>query len=229
MSERTKTDRPGRAWPLIATFAVLAILLFWTVYAVIQARGLADIEVENVTYAPHTEAAVLAAGGRLYPVEVRRPAGPPQVVVGEDPVTGATRLVSCTTCHATRVADPEHGRTKALDDFHGEIVFDHGAGALGCNACHDPSDYDSLRGADGRRIAYADVMQLCAQCHSRQHESYRHGAHGGMNGHWDLSRGPRTRNTCTDCHDPHAPAFPSMKPTFKPIDRGLQPDGSSDH
>jgi hypothetical protein len=40
-----------------------------------------------------------------------------------------------------------------------------------------------------------------------------------MNGHWDLTRGGRTRNTCINCHDPHAPAFPLVMPVLPPRDR----------
>jgi hypothetical protein len=63
------------------------------------------------------------------------------------------------------------------------------------------------------------VMDLCGQCHGPQARDYAHGAHGGMTGYWDLSRGPRERNNCIDCHDPHAPAFPKVRPVFAPKDR----------
>jgi predicted CXXCH cytochrome family protein len=96
-------------------------------------------------------------------------------------------------------------------------------GMLACYSCHNPDDADALRLADGTSVAYPDVMTLCAQCHGTQARDYEHGAHGGMNGYWDLTRGPRTRNNCIDCHDPHSPEFPSMQPTFKPRDRFLDP------
>lgn len=215
------------AWPRLTTWAILGVLIFWGVYTVLHVQSQSDL-VGDPSTTPRLTTAAIASRDALHPVHVRRPTGPPQVVV-ENPATGATTTVSCTTCHATRPPDPEPGRTKSLADFHTEIVFDHGASALSCLSCHDPDDYDSLRSADGRRIEFSDVMQMCAQCHGRQHDSYVHGAHGGMNGYWDLSRGPRTRRTCTDCHDPHAPAFPSMQPTFKPIDRGLHPEGLDGH
>jgi hypothetical protein len=91
-------------------------------------------------------------------------------------------------------------------------------------SCHHPGNYNTLRLADGRSLAYDFVQTLCAQCHAPQATDYEHGAHGGMNGHWDLTRGPRQRKGCIDCHDPHAPAFPSMAPTFKPHDRFLAPN-----
>ncbi|MFT7633353.1 MAG: formate-dependent nitrite reductase cytochrome c552 subunit, partial [Mariniblastus sp.] len=78
---------------------------------------------------------------------------------------------------------------------------------------------------DGTKVEFTDVMTLCAQCHGPQMTDYEHGAHGGMNGHWDLNRGPQTKNNCVDCHQPHAPKFPKMQPTFKPRDRFLKQEG----
>ena len=65
--------------------------------------------------------------------------------------------------------------------------------------------------------------RLCAQCHGTQARDYAHGAHGGMSGYWDTTRGEQVRNQCTHCHAPHAPAYPHMRPTFKPRDRFLVP------
>jgi hypothetical protein len=99
-------------------------------------------------------------------------------------------------------------------------------GELACYACHNTNDADMLQLADSTAVEYSDVMTLCAQCHGTQARDYKHGAHGGMIGYWDLSRGPRTRNNCIDCHDPHVPEFPTMQPTFKPRDRFLEPPAS---
>jgi len=63
------------------------------------------------------------------------------------------------------------------------------------------------------------VMTLCSQCHGPQRRDYNMGLHGGMNGYWDLTKGGRTRNTCINCHDPHAPAFPLVMPVLPPKDR----------
>jgi hypothetical protein len=71
-------------------------------------------------------------------------------------------------------------------------------------------------------------MALCAQCHGTQKRDYDHGAHGGMRGYWDLKRGPRERNHCVSCHDPHAPKFGTFMPVHPPKDRFLQ-RGSDDH
>ncbi len=164
----------------------------------------------------------------LHPVIVNRPAGPPRVESGLVNSLGEPVTVACSSCHSIRAPDPTNQTASGLDEFHQGLTFVHGTTA--CLSCHDQGDYDALRLADGRSLPYADVMTLCAQCHGRQATSYDHGAHGGMTGHWDLSRGPRMRNGCIDCHDPHAPAFPAMQPAFKPRDRFLEPlrEGSHD-
>ena len=96
------------------------------------------------------------------------------------------------------------------------LRFEHGDNA--CRACHDPARYDRLRLATGDSVPMTEALRLCAQCHGTQHRDWLHGAHGGMNGYWDLRRGDRVRNHCVDCHDPHAPRFPRFMPMDPPRD-----------
>ena len=155
--------------------------------------------------------------GLLHPVTIHRPDGPPRIDAvlpgGDGKIVG----VACATCHDAREPDRSNTTASRLDDFHVDLPFAHGD--LTCFECHAPPSYAKLRLADDQTIDYPDVMTLCGQCHGGILASYEHGAHGGMNGYWDLTRGPRTRNNCIDCHDPHVPAYPKMKPTFKPRDR----------
>lgn len=163
-----------------------------------------------------------------HPVIIRKPSGPPRIeLAGMDP-QGRTGSVACSTCHAVRKPNLENVSAATLDEFHQGMTFNHGK--IACYACHNPSDSDALRLADGKSVAYENVMTLCSQCHSKQAESFAHGAHGGMNGHWDLSRGPQMKNNCIDCHDPHAPSYPKMVVGFKPKDRFNAPlDDHHDH
>jgi formate-dependent nitrite reductase cytochrome c552 subunit len=138
---------------------------------------------------------------------------------------GRVGSIACSTCHSVREPNLANRTPADLDQFHQHMQMAHGN--LACYACHHPQDADSLRLADATTVSYTDTMTLCAQCHGTQARDYEHGAHGGMNGYWDLSRGPRTRNHCIDCHDPHVPKFPAMKPTFKPRDRFLTPPAHS--
>ncbi len=153
----------------------------------------------------------------LYPVTINPGPPVPTIECGVVNADGTPVTVSCAVCHTTR--NPDHGnRTSGdLTDFHQSVLVAHGN--ITCLSCHNESDYETLGLADGHAVEYRDVMQLCAQCHGQQMTDYLHGAHGGMTGYWDLSKGPRTRNNCVDCHHPHQPSFPSMQPTFKPFDR----------
>lgn len=129
--------------------------------------------------------------------------------------------IRCATCHdmltpaaalpadVSRVAGPHLG-----------LRFQHGE--LRCGSCHDAAVVHTLRLADGRNLAMQDAIDLCSQCHGPQARDYRHGAHGGMHGYWDLSRGPRERNTCVSCHDPHVPVYPKYLPAPPPNDRFAQ-------
>lgn len=169
-----------------------------------------------------------------YPVIVRQPAAPPRIeLAGQDP-QGRVGSVACSTCHTVRPDNLENKTSATLDEFHQGMTFSHGT--IACYACHNPQESDSLRLADGSSLPFTNVLTLCSQCHSKQAESFAHGAHGGMNGHWDLSRGPQTKNNCVDCHDPHQPKYPKMIVGFKPKDRFNEPPkteqqqaGTADH
>lgn len=159
-----------------------------------------------------------------FPVEINRPSGPPTIEFGPAQPNGQTVTLACSTCHSIREPNRSNQRTADLDEFHQDMPFDHGE--LKCLACHNPNDYDTLHLADDSSVQYRNVMTLCAQCHGTQKRDYDHGAHGGMSGYWDRTRGKRVRNNCVDCHDPHVPKFPKMYPTFKPRDRFLTPSDS---
>jgi len=114
-----------------------------------------------------------------------------------------------------------------LSRFHAGVALAHGD--LTCAACHAPDDRTQLRLADDQRLAFSDVQQLCRQCHGPQYRDYTHGAHGGMRGYWDLSRGPRARNACITCHGAHQPAYPLVQPEPPPRDRFLKPAVAQAH
>jgi hypothetical protein len=155
-----------------------------------------------------------------FPVEIRKPGGPPRIATSLTDPHGNAVTVACSTCHTTRQANHQNKSVKDLDEFHGGMAFSHGT--VSCLSCHNSGDYDSLKLADGNRVEFTDVMTLCGQCHGTQMTDYINGAHGGLTGYWDLTRGPQQKNNCVDCHHPHSPQFPKMKPGFKPKDRFLE-------
>ncbi len=155
-----------------------------------------------------------------HPVRIRQPIVAPRVATGQQDAVGRPITVACGTCHATTPPRIQTRSGADLDEFHQGLEYAHGQ--LTCLSCHDAGNYDQLRLADGSPVGFPDAIALCAQCHGPQYRDYIHGSHGGMTGHWDLTRGPRERNHCVDCHDPHSPRFPMVLPSFAPApDRGL--------
>lgn len=201
-------------------FAVLVAML-----AAAVALGSSFIRERNRETAPAIPSAEPATN---WPVVIRQPAGPPTVLTSHTNLAGQMVSVSCSSCHATTTPNLNTRDAADLKEFHQGMHYNHAS--LSCLSCHNPNDYDSLRLADGSSVQFRDVMQLCAQCHGPQARDFRNGAHGGMTGFWDLQRGGRQRNSCIDCHDPHAPQYPQVMPVFTPKDGPrptAHPDGKS--
>ena len=202
----------------LCLFASMALAVLW------QSGTRANSPARRADKAQVSQATVPSIAA--HQVIVRKPTGPPRIeLAGNDP-QGRIGSVACSTCHAVRQANLENKTAATLDEFHQGMTFHHGNTT--CYACHNPNESDALRLADGSSVAYENVMTLCSQCHSKQAESFAHGAHGGMNGYWDLSRGPQFKNNCIDCHDPHLPNYPKMIVGFKPKDRFNEPS-STEH
>lgn len=203
----------GIAAPLLA---LCFALLGWWIYQ----QSFSSLHAE----APNAYIDLNFESETRYPVHTKGIIGTPKVLVDVHTYTGQPGEVSCTTCHTTRTPNVQNRAQEDLDEFHQGLVFSHGQ--LSCLSCHNSEDYDTLRRADGTALTYENTMQLCAQCHGPQYRDYKHGSHGGMSGYWDLSRGPRTRNTCTACHDAHFPVYPQLIPVFPPKDVPERPTGS---
>lgn len=152
-----------------------------------------------------------------FEVVIRKPPGPPSIRLAGGDLQGRSGEVACSTCHQVRRPNLKNVSATTLNEFHQGMSFNHGT--IVCYSCHNSDGSDTLRLADGRSLAYENAMELCSQCHGPQATAFAHGAHGGMNGYWDLSRGPQMKNNCIDCHDPHVPAYPKMVVGFKPRDR----------
>ncbi|MFN7131414.1 MAG: hypothetical protein ACK4N5_04985 [Myxococcales bacterium] len=153
-----------------------------------------------------------------FAVEIREPRRLTAVELPDG--TAQTVRADCVSCHSLRAPDGLPRQAGELKAFHAGLRVNHGE--LACASCHAPESGDRLRLASGERVGTREVMTLCAQCHGPQARDYRRGSHGGMSGHWDLSRGPRVRNNCTDCHDPHSPQFQGGHPVHPPRDRFLE-------
>jgi hypothetical protein len=161
-----------------------------------------------------------------FSTQIRRPPPIRGVATSMQGHHGSQVTLQCSSCHSVRPSNPDNSKSSEMDEFHQQLRISHGD--LRCVGCHNPNDqYASLRLADGRPVAFEDSMTLCAQCHGPQYRDYLKGAHGGMTGYWDLSRGGRERNHCQHCHDPHVPNYPKFIPVAAPRDR-FQPKHSTE-
>jgi hypothetical protein len=213
--KKNLVDRVGALSVVSAASLMAAIILclfcFNAAFRWSQAEDL-----DSVSSIPEREKST----AEQFPVFINRPTGKLGVFAGNHP-QGEDLKVACSTCHAGRQPNSENRVTADLKEFHNTTAVIHGE--ISCLSCHNPDDYDSFRLADGTKIEYSNVMQLCAQCHGPQMRDYENGIHGGMTGHWDRSKGPQQKLNCVDCHLAHQPKFPQMQPDFKPRDRFLSP------
>ncbi|MCY1022774.1 hypothetical protein [Pyxidicoccus sp. MSG2] len=136
---------------------------------------------------------------------------------------GRPLRVPCVTCHSLKEPAPMPRSPEQLQAFHRGLQFRHGDNA--CTSCHQADAPQSLHLATGEPLPMTEVVTLCSQCHGPQARDFRAGAHGGMTGYWDASRGGRTRNNCVSCHDPHAPKYAGALPVMPP--RPLHPPPES--
>lgn len=136
---------------------------------------------------------------------VRRPSLRPTLQIG-----GYT--YRCNDCHALFPSPPETARTLTQ---HREIVLQHGINTR-CFNCHHLTDRNVFADESGGKIPYGDPQHVCAKCHGPVFRDWVHGAHGRTEGHWDEASGAMRRRKCVECHDPHAPPFPSLAPAPAP-------------
>lgn len=210
-SATSRPPCPSLVLRLLRPAGWLAVLIAVPVFAHQVVNGFKDAASTVTTVAQVSEPA-------RHPVTIHRVTPPSGAKTELTDHHGQAVTVACHTCHSVRPSNAENRKASELNEFHQGLRFQHGQ--MACVACHNINDgYASLHLADGKSVAWEDTMTLCAQCHGTQFRDYEHGSHGGMTGYWDLTRGPRHRNHCINCHDPHAPQFPMMKPAEKPHDR----------
>ena len=135
--------------------------------------------------------------------------GPPRATLHDPPTfqSGPFRL-TCGECHAL-FPSPREPRDPPLQ--HRDVVLDHGQNDR-CYNCHSREDRDRLARRDGGTLGYDEIPHLCAQCHGTVYRDWQNGTHGRTNGSWDAASGEQHRLACSQCHDPHRPAFPRVAP-----------------
>jgi hypothetical protein len=119
----------------------------------------------------------------------------------------------CASCHTKPVAKPQReGISQRWS--HLNIQLTHGqTTGLDCQSCHNYNNFEQLQLQNGKTTTFDHSYELCRQCHFQQANDWAGGAHGKRLAGW---RGKRVINNCTDCHNPHAPAFDQRIPLKSP-------------
>lgn len=114
----------------------------------------------------------------------------------------------CSDCHSVPVSQIQvEGNKKA----HWDIKLNHASkDVMDCMTCHTENDMNMLHTGTNKPIKFNDSYKMCGQCHSPQYKDWQGGAHGKQVESWAP---PRVSNTCTDCHNPHAPRFETRMPS----------------
>ncbi len=116
--------------------------------------------------------------------------------------------VNCNQCHALF----EHDTINPPGlKRHDDILLNHGENNW-CFSCHDIKQRDRLALTAGDTVGYDEVPRLCAKCHGPTWRDWQRGIHGKTVGSWKTGDGRQRRLSCTECHDPHAPAFAAGVP-----------------
>jgi hypothetical protein len=119
----------------------------------------------------------------------------------------------CSECH--RLFESPLTQEKRVAE-HTDLVLDHGRNNY-CFNCHHKTNRDVYTDHDGSEIPADEPAKLCAKCHGTIYRDWLVGAHGKVTGTWDSSGRDSARLLCIQCHDPHSPKFPALKPMPGPI------------
>ena len=114
---------------------------------------------------------------------------------------------ACTECHTKPL---DQIQSKEAKKAHWDISLVHAnENTMNCITCHNGKSMDDLVSITGKSINFNKSYQLCNQCHTKQFEDWKGGAHGKRIGGWAP---PRASLTCVDCHNPHKPHFDTKWP-----------------
>ncbi|MHC5023749.1 MAG: cytochrome c3 family protein [Planctomycetota bacterium] len=121
-------------------------------------------------------------------------------------ITVAGFEMNCMECHRLFDSAPDAPRRLAQ---HRDINLDHGLNDR-CFNCHDRHDRNRLALRGNRTVPFTNVARMCAECHGPTYRDWQRGMHGQTMGYWDAEAGAQRRLHCSECHDPHSPAFRPM-------------------
>jgi hypothetical protein len=116
----------------------------------------------------------------------------------------------CGECHLKDVAAP----LPPSPSPH-QVTLHHGMNDW-CFNCHDVMDRERLVLQDTTTVSYGQVPVLCAQCHGTTYRDWQKGMHGKSMNSWDEKGTVQRRLLCTECHNPHGPAYGRLTPLPAP-------------
>ncbi len=120
---------------------------------------------------------------------------------------GKIKSYACTECHSKPLNQLQ---TTNFKKAHWDIAIKHAdVNTMNCITCHNDKNMDELKSLTGSKIDFNRSYKLCSQCHTKQFEDWKGGAHGKEIGGWAP---PRASKTCVNCHNPHNPHFESRWP-----------------
>lgn len=120
----------------------------------------------------------------------------------------------CSSCHTSNFkgsGDPNNQH---------QLTFKHMEEIKDCRFCHSFQNPERLNLQDGTIITFNEAYRLCSLCHGEVYREWKTGIHGLQTGFW---KGPKTRRSCTECHNAHHPKFPPMESVPNPVDYPTKP------
>lgn len=116
---------------------------------------------------------------------------------------------ACTECHSKPLSEMQKNNG-LYKKAHWNISLNHAnESTMNCITCHNGKNMDYLNSLTGNQIDFNNSYVVCSQCHTKQFDDWKGGAHGKRIGSWAP---PRASMTCVNCHNPHDPHIASKWP-----------------
>ncbi len=211
----TNQDQRNQVLPDSSALVVL-LILFGLLTVVVLAVILAEPSGEP----DHQSSGQVAYGPADFPEidfneplldSVKDPGGDDTETIRVSPPPFSEDIFPCSECHSEMEVNRE---PRQLEDFHDDIILDHGPADRWCLDCHNADDRDVLRLVNGTLIPFDESYRLCGQCHGTIFRDWRNGIHGQRRGYWN---GRKSLLLCAHCHNPHSPRFQAIKPLPPPV------------
>jgi hypothetical protein len=189
-----RENRPQRT-PLIARLGGYLIALAFFALAAGLWFGSQDTTIPTAPTPPINKAAIARV--------------PLRVAMKDPPMTRIAGFEQrCNACHNLFQSNWDGERPL---EQHKQITLSHGLNDR-CLNCHSKDDREKLVIYDGTELPFNRVEEMCASCHGPIARDWARGTHGKTMGSWQRDNPAFHRLICTECHDPHHPAYEPIEP-----------------